>query len=330
MTASIAVVGCGYWGSNLVRNFSELGALRAVVDAFPATADRVAQQYGVEALSFEQAIAHPEIAGVAIAAPAELHAKLVIEVLGADKHVFVEKPLALNERDGLAIKAAAEKAGKTLMIGHLLQYHPAFATLLKMVRDGELGELRYAYSNRLSLGKFRVEENALWSFAPHDLSMLLALFDEEPIEVVGSGGAYVTPGIDDFSRVDLTFSGGRKAHAFASWLHPFKEHRLVVVGSRAMAVFEDSLAGADKLRLFRHEIDTSGREPAGKKAEAEPIAYPTGKENEPLRLECQHFIDCVAGVTQPRTGADEALRVLRALIQADPNSNEQHQEARRA
>lgn len=316
MTASIAVVGCGYWGSNLVRNFSELGALRAVVDAFPATAERVAQQFSVEALGFEQAIAHPEIKGVAIAAPAELHAKLVIEALGAGKHVFVEKPLALNERDGLAMKAAAEQAGKTLMVGHLLQYHPAFTTLLKMARDGELGDIRYAYSNRLSLGKFRVEENALWSFAPHDLSMLLALFDEEPVDVVGSGGAYVTPGIDDFNRVDLTFSGGRKAHAFASWLHPFKEHRLVVVGSKAMAVFEDSIAGPDKLRLFRHEIDTTGREPVGKKAEAEAVPYPTGKENEPLRLECAHFIDCVELNTAPRTGADEALRVLRTMIRA--------------
>jgi UDP-2-acetamido-3-amino-2,3-dideoxy-glucuronate N-acetyltransferase len=171
--------------------------------------------------------------------------------------------------------------------------------------------LRYAYSNRLSLGKFRTEENALWSFAPLDVSMILALFGEEPATVRGAGGAYVTRGVEDEYRLDLTFSGGRRAHIFASWLHPFKEHRLVVVGERAMAVFEDSLAGPDKLRLYRHTIDTSGRSPEPKKADAEPIPYPA---SEPLKAECAHFLECCGGEHPPRTDAREALAVLRVLM----------------
>ncbi len=312
-TKNIAVVGCGYWGKNLIRNFAEIGALHAVVDADPAAAKREADKYGAAALSLEAALADPQIAGIAVAAPAELHADIALKAFAAGKHVFVEKPIALSIADAEKMKAAAEKAGRSLMVGHLLQYHPAFETLLGLVRKGELGKLRYAYSNRLSLGKFRVEENALWSFAPHDVSMLLALFGEEPVSVKGAGGAYVTPGVEDEYRLDMTFADGRRAHVFASWLHPFKEHRLVVVGKKAMAVFEDSLAGADKLRLYRHNVETSGRTPEPKKAEAEPIPYPS---SEPLKNECEHFLACCAGKNPPRTDANEAIAVLRVLMAA--------------
>ncbi len=309
----VAVVGCGYWGKNLVRNFAELDALAAVVDPDPATAAREAEKYGVQALSYEDALAHPDVSGVAIAAPAELHADLALKAFAAGKHVYVEKPIALTIAEGEKMKAAASEAGRVLMVGHLLQYHPAFIALLGAVRDGVLGDLRYAYSNRLSLGKFRVEENALWSFAPHDVSMLLALFGEEPETVTGRGGAYVTPGIEDECRLDLTFAGGKRAHVFASWLHPFKEHRLVVVGEKAMAVFEDSAQGAEKLRLYKHTIDASGHTPVPTKADAEPIPYGT---DEPLRSECAHFLDCCATGATPRTDADEALRVLKVLVKA--------------
>ncbi len=312
-SAAVAVVGCGYWGRNLVRNFAELGALRAVIDADPAAAKREAEKYKAAALTLEAALADPEIAGIAVAVPAELHADIALNAFAAGKHVFVEKPIALSISDAEKMKAAAEEAGRSLMVGHLLQYHPAFETLLSLVRKGELGKLRYAYSNRLSLGKFRIEENALWSFAPHDVSMLLALFGEEPVNVNGAGGAYVTPEVEDEFRLDMTFRDGRRAHVFASWLHPFKEHRLVVVGENAMAVFEDSLPGPDKLRLFRHQIDTSGRAPEPRKAEPEFVPYPA---SEPLRNECQHFLDCCAGKTRPRTDAAEAIAVLRVLVSA--------------
>lgn len=313
----VAVVGCGYWGKNLVRNFAELGGLAAVVDPSPAVAEAMSKAHGAPAMSYEAALADERVRGVAIAAPAELHARLALQAFAAGKHVFVEKPIALTVEDGEAMAAAADRAGKRLMVGHLLQYHPAFVTLLELVRAGGLGTLRYAYSNRLSLGKFRVEENVLWSFAPHDVSMLLALFGEEPEGVSGSGGAFVTGGVEDEHRLNLTFSGGRRAHVFASWLHPFKEHRLVVVGSEAMAVFEDSLAGPDKLRLYRHSIDASGREPQPVKADAEPIPYPA---EEPLRNECSHFLTCVRDDVLPRTDAQEALRVLRTLLRAQKSS----------
>jgi predicted dehydrogenase len=313
--SKVAVVGCGHWGKNLVRNFAELGALGAIVDPRPAVAGALAQTYGVPAVSVEAAFADPAIAGVVIAAPAELHADLAIQAFAAGKHVFVEKPIALTVADGERMKAAGIAAGRALMVGHLLQYHPAFEALLREVRAGALGPLRYAYSNRLSLGKFRIEENTLWSFAPHDMSMLLALFNEAPIKVAISGGAYVTPGIEDECRLDMTFPSGARGHIFASWLHPFKEHRLVVVGSEAMAVFEDSAQGADKLRLYRHNIRVSpGQTPEPVKADPEPIPFAAG---EPLRQECQHFLDVVAGrIAKPRTDADEALAVLRALTAA--------------
>ncbi len=310
MRAGVAVVGCGYWGKNLVRNFAEIGALSAVVDTDPASARREADRYKTRALTLEAALADPGIAGIAVAVPAEFHAPVVLQAFAAGKHVFVEKPIALTLQDAYKMKSAAEKAGRSLMVGHLLRYHPAFETLLDLVRKGGLGKLRYAYSNRLSLGKLRVEENVLWSFAPHDVSMMLALFGEEPASVKGAGGAYVTKGIEDEFRLDMTFADGRRAHVFASWLHPFKEHRLVVVGEAAMAVFEDSAAGPDKLRLFRHTIDTSGRVPEPKKANAEPIPYPA---HEPLKNECEHFLDCCSGSTQPRTDAGEAIAVLKIL-----------------
>lgn len=308
----VAVIGCGHWGKNHVRNFALLGALRVVVDPNQELAKKFAAEYNADALSFEEAIARDDIDAVVIAAPAELHAKLAIAAFEAGKHVFVEKPIALTMDEAAAMKSAAESAGKVLMVGHLLQYHPAFVALRNFVQAGELGELHYAYSHRCSLGKFRTEENALWSFAPHDVSMLLALFGEAPTRVAGTGGAFLTEGVEDECRVDMEFSNGGRAHVFASWLHPFKEQRLIVVGQSGMAVFEDSAAGDEKLRLYRHDIDTSGPVPTPTKSDWTPIPY---GDDEPLRTECQHFLDaCQSG--KALTDADEAIRVLDVLIKA--------------
>lgn len=306
----VAVVGCGYWGKNLVRNFSELGALAAVVDGRSEIAQAMSTQFNVPAKCYDEVLADPEIAGVVIAAPAELHGELSLSAFAAGKHVYVEKPIAMSMDEGNAMKAASETAGKVLMVGHLLRYHPAFEALLALVRSGGIGEVRYAYSNRLSLGKFRVEENVLWSFAPHDVSMLLALMGETPSAVRISGGGFITPGIEDESRIDMDFLSGKRAHVFTSWLHPFKEQKLVVVGSTGMAVFEDSAQGAEKLRLYRHSIDTSGREPLPTKADAEPIPYGNG---EPLKQECAHFVECCISGQKPRTDATEALAVLAVM-----------------
>ncbi len=306
----VAVIGCGYWGKNLVRNFSELGALAAVVDDRPEVSSAMSTQFSVRAMSFEEVLADPSIAGVVIAAPAEFHASLALQAFDAQKHVYVEKPIALSLEEGNRMQSASLAAQKVLMVGHLLRYHPAFEALLNLVRTGGLGEVRYAYSNRLSLGKFRKEENVLWSFAPHDVSMLLALIGEIPNKVAISGGAFVTANVEDEARIDISFPSGKRAHVFVSWLHPFKEQKLVVVGSEAMAVFEDSAVGSEKLKLYRHKVDTSGREPLPIKAEAEQLHFDAG---EPLKRECQHFLECCATGQTPRTDGVEALQVLAVL-----------------
>lgn len=307
---NIAVIGCGYWGKNLARNFAELGALTAIVDPNPETAKKFATMHDVAAMTFEQAMADPSVEAIAIAAPAELHKKIALDGIAAGKHIYVEKPLALCVSDGEQMRDAAKAAGKVLMVGHLLQYHPVFAALRDMVAAGDLGKLRYVYSNRLSMGKFRLEEDAFWSLAPHDVSMILSLFNEEPTEVRGAGLDFITKGIADETRLDMTFPSGGRAHVFASWLHPFKEQRLVVVGDQAMAVFDDVQPWEQKLALYKHSIDTSETVPQPVKADVEYIAVPNG---EPLKSECQHFLDCVQDGATPLTDAEEALRVLRVL-----------------
>ena len=315
MAPTVAAVGGGYWGKNLARNFAALGALRCVVDVDPATASAQAKANGVHAATIEEALADPAVTAFAIATPAETHAELAIAALSRGKNVFVEKPIALTEDDALSMAQAARSSGKVLMVGHLLQYHPAFIALLRHVRDGKLGALRYAYSHRLSAGKIRTEENVLWSFAPHDISMLLALFGDEPERVVGAGRSFVTSGIEDEYRVDMSFAGGARAHVFASWLHPFKEHRLVVIGSQAMAVFEDSKAGTEKLVCCRYTTSAASGLPVIERREPEALAY---EDFEPLRAECEHFLRCCETGETPRTDAAEALRVLRVLRAAAP------------
>lgn len=307
---NLAVIGCGYWGKNLARNFAELGALAAVVDPNPQTAKKQAEANNVSSMSLDEALNNDDIVSVAIAAPAELHKELALRSFAAGKHVYVEKPLALSVVDGEEMRDAASKAGLTLMVGHLLQYHPVFVTLREKVRDGQFGRLRYVYSHRLSMGKFRVEEDAFWSLAPHDVSMILSLFNEEPIEIRGGGLDFITDNIADESRLDMVFSGGARAHIFASWLHPFKEQRLVVVGDKAMAVFDDTKPWDEKLALYRHGVDMTGSVPMPVKAEPEYVSVPVG---EPLKSECQHFLDCVETGATPFTDSEEALRVLRVL-----------------
>lgn len=309
--ARIAHVGCGYWGRNLVRVFAELGVLAAVVDENAAAAADAAATYGVRALSFDEVLADPQIDAVSIASPAALHAEHAGRALAAGKHVFVEKPLALGIAEAEEVCALAREHDRRLMVGHLLQYHPVFAALRGIVGRGELGKIRYAYSNRLSLGKFRSEENALWSFAPHDFSMLLSLFGAEPSGVTAQGTVSFQPGIPDIAGVQMRFPAGGSAHVLVSWMHPFKEHRLVVIGEKASAVFEDSESDWDrKLAIYRHGFDLSGPVPVTRKADAEYVAVP---RSEPLRNECAHFVECVDTGRTPLTNGEEGLRVLRLL-----------------
>jgi UDP-2-acetamido-3-amino-2,3-dideoxy-glucuronate N-acetyltransferase len=310
----VAVAGCGQWGRNLVRCFAELGALGAVVDAAPARAAELAARHGVPSREWSAILADPDIDAVALATPAEQHASMAIEALGHGKHVFVEKPLALNVPDGERVGAVAAAANRTVMIGHLLRFHPAFLRLGELVETGEVGRIQYLYSSRLNLGRIRREENVFWSFAPHDLSMILALVGEPPTHVSAVGCSYLHPSIADVTTTHLEFANGIRAHVFVSWLHPFKEQKLVVVGDAGMAVFDDSQPWERKLTLFRHRIAWRNGRPEPARAEAEAV---TVDPAEPLEQECRHFLDCVRTGARPRTDMAEALAVLRVLAAAE-------------
>jgi predicted dehydrogenase/acetyltransferase-like isoleucine patch superfamily enzyme len=311
--ARVAVLGCGYWGKNLVRNFAELGALAAICDPNRAAAAPLADRYHTPVAELDAVLRDNDIAGLAIAAPAALHATLARRAMEAGKHVFVEKPLALTLVEAEPLCALAERQDRRLMVGHLLQYHPAFAKLRELVREGALGRLQYIYSNRLNLGKVRREEDILWSFAPHDLSMILSLVGQEPVEVSAQGGYYLHKTIADVTTTNLTFPGGEQAHVFVSWLHPFKEQKLVVIGDHAMAVFDDGQPWRQKLLLYPHRIEWRETMPVPQRAEADPVLI---EEGEPLKLECRHFLDCMATGATPRTDGREGLRVLRVLARA--------------
>lgn len=314
----IAVAGCGYWGKNLVRNFHTLGALAAICDNDDAVGSATADRYGTKRRTFNELLADDTLDGIVIAAPAELHFKLTREALLAGKHVFVEKPLALEVTEAAMLCELAESRGLALMVGHLLQYHPAFLRLKEMVSAGELGRIQYLYSNRLNLGKIRREENILWSFAPHDISMILSLVGQEPDSVVATGARYLHKRIADVTTTHLSFPGGEQAHVFVSWLHPVKEQRLVVVGDRQMAVFDDGEGWGCKLRLYPHRVDWREGRPEPVKADAVCV---TLDEQEPLRVECRHFLTCIAEGKRPRTDGREGLRVLRVLAAAEQSMN---------
>jgi UDP-2-acetamido-3-amino-2,3-dideoxy-glucuronate N-acetyltransferase len=311
--ARVAAIGCGYWGKNLVRNFAELDALAAICDPNRTAALQLADRYHTRVAEFDAVLRDDEINGVAIAAPAALHAELTHRAIEAGKHVFVEKPLALTVAEAEQLCALAERRDRRLMVGHLLQYHPAFIELRELVRQGALGRLEYISSTRLNLGKIRREEDILWSFAPHDLSMILSLVGQEPTEVTAQGGYYLHKTIADVTTTLLAFPGGEQAHVFVSWLHPFKEQKLVVIGDRAMAVFDDGQPWSRKLLLYPHRIEWREAMPVPRKAEADPVPL---DEREPLNLECRHFLDCIASGNRPRTDGREGLRVLRVLAKA--------------
>lgn len=306
----VAVVGCGRWGRNLVRVFRELGVLAAVCDESEAQLHEVAHHYDVPPSSFEPILSAPEIDGVVVATPAATHAALALQVLEAGKHVFVEKPLALDVADALRVEAAAVARDRILMVGHLLQYHPAFQKLQELVASGALGRLNYLYSNRLNLGQFRREEDVFWSFAPHDISMILTLVGELPDRVEAAGHCYLHGRIADVTTMRLHFANGINAHIFVSWLHPSKEQKLVVIGQNAMAVFDDCQPWSHKLVVYPHRIAWRDGAPAAERADAQRI---TLDEDEPLQRECRHFIECITATQQPRTDAREAISVLRVL-----------------
>lgn len=309
----IACIGAGYWGQNLIRNFCELRALRLICDADQSSLEHFGALYPGVALSqsIETALRDPEVTGVAIATPAETHDALVRQALMAGKDVFVEKPLCLCATEGRKLVALAAEKKRILMVGHLLWYHPAVLRLKELIDEGELGRIRYIYSNRLNLGKIRREENILWSFAPHDISVILGLVGEMPDKVDAQGGNYLHDRIADVTVSLLSFPSGIKAHVFVSWLHPYKEQKLIIVGERQMAVFDD-VQKERKLTLYPHGISWKACVPVPNKAAACLVPITAA---EPLRAECQHFLECIQTRRTPRTDGKEGLRVLTVLQQ---------------
>jgi UDP-2-acetamido-3-amino-2,3-dideoxy-glucuronate N-acetyltransferase len=311
---NLALIGAGYWGKNLARNFHQLGALAMVCDASDEILAQQAQACpGIRTTkSFEETLSDPSITRIAIAAPAARHYELSKRALAAGKDVFVEKPLALASKEGEELAELAEEKGLILMVGHLLQYHPCVRAIQRLLAQGELGKLQYITSNRLNLGKIRREENALWSFAPHDLSVILSLVGGElPDQVRCIGEAFLNSGVADVTLTTMRFPGGVNAHVHVSWINPFKEQKLTVVGSHAMLVFDDTLPWKDKLVLYRQPLVWSGGHvPETKKSNGELVEIP---QEEPLKIECNHFLECCDQRKAPITDGREGLRVLQVL-----------------
>jgi len=305
---AVGVIGCGYWGRNLVRVMHGLGVLRTVCDATAAGRAAAAELAdGVPTTADLDNVLSPAIDAVMIATPAESHYELAHRALSAGKDVFVEKPLALTREHGEKLVRLAAARERILMVGHVLEYHPGIVRLRDLIAAGELGKMHYYYSHRLSLGKVRREENALWSFAPHDIAVILRMTGAMPFQVVACGGSYIQPNIADATVTHLLFDNGVRAHIHVSWLHPFKEQRLVAIGSKKMASFDDV---AKKLVLYDQRVELQSGEPVPIKGIGQEVSY---SSDEPLRLECEAFLSAVRTRRPPLTDGHSALRVLGVL-----------------
>lgn len=315
----VAVVGTGDWGANLVRNFANLAGARlvAVCDADPARLAKTAAQYpGTKAYADAGDVAaDAEIQAAVVSASAPGHYPLAKLLLEAGKDVYVEKPLTLEVAHAEELCRLAKAKGRILMVGHLLLYHPAVQYMKKMVTDGTLGDLLYVYCQRVNLGKVRKDENALWSFAPHDLSVILHLLDAEPVDVAARGSDFLQKGIEDVVFVDLKFPGGRMAHVHVSWLDPHKLRKFTVVGTQKMVVFDD-MEASEKIKIYDKGVDRAGEVVSYGDAltvRNGDILIPKISLQEPLKLECAHFIECVRDRKTPLTDGLGGLRVVKVL-----------------
>nr|WP_295469692.1 Gfo/Idh/MocA family oxidoreductase [Mesorhizobium sp.] len=309
MAPRIAVLGCGYWGSNHIRTLKSLGALHAVSDANLARAEGFAVEQDVLAIAPDDLFSRDDIDAIVMALPPQFHAEMAIRAVNAGKDVLVEKPIALTVADAERAVAAAKAAGRIFMTGHVLRFHPAFETLKDLIDRGDLGEIKYIHSHRLGLGKFHTENDALWDLAPHDLSMILAITGAFPIEVRGEGAALLDH-LSDFAHLHMRFPNGLRSHLFTSRLNPYRERRLTVVGTKSMAVFDDVEPWERKLAVYRHAVWQDSGHWAF--TANEPTYVPVA-EGMPLTRELQHFISCIETRAEPRTSGEEAIGVLRIL-----------------
>ncbi|HHN65010.1 MAG TPA: oxidoreductase, partial [Nitrospirae bacterium] len=311
MKKFIGLIGLGYWGKNHLRNLNELDVLHTACDVNKSILKQFSSTYNN--VNFTDSIIdilnNPEIKAIIISTPAATHYEIAKKALLSKKDVLVEKPLALTVKEGEELINIAEKESRVLMVGHILHYHPAVKKLKELIFTGQLGKIQYIYSNRLNIGKLRVEENILWSFAPHDISLILSIVGEQPVKVLAAGGAYLNEGIFDTTITTLEFKNNVRAHIFVSWLHPYKEQKLVIVGSKAMAVFDD--VSKEKLFIYPHKIEwKNGKIPIAQKSDFHIVPIDNG---EPLKLELQHFIECVLERKKPITDGQEGLSVLKIL-----------------
>jgi predicted dehydrogenase len=312
----VGVAGLGYWGPNLARNFAAIPGceLAWLCDSSPEKLAQVAQAFPTARAGAElsELLEDAQLDAVALATPVPTHARLAAAVLSAGKHCFVEKPLATNSADAERAVAAAQRSGKTLMVGHLLEYHPAVSRLKELLDSGELGDLYYVYGNRLNLGVLRADENALWSLGAHDVSVVLALIGEEPEVCLAQGSSFVRAGVEDVVFCYLRFPSGAIAHLHLSWLDPHKERRMTVVGSRRMATFDD-MRIEGKLTVYDKGFDEDVRSWGEYIARSGDAFSPRVPNVEPLRLECEHFVECVRDGLTPRSDGLSGARVVRVL-----------------
>ena len=313
MKKNIAVVGCGYWGKNLVRNFSELGTLYSVSDENSEIKNSYANQYQVKNLTFNEIINDENIKGVVLTVPAKLHASMAIEAMNKGKHIFVEKPLALNEIDAKLMIETAKENNVKLIVGHLLHYHPIFKEIKKIVKEGKIGKLEHIQSNRLSFGKFRSEEDIIWSFAPHDISMILSLANEKPSIVKSNTKSIIKDNHADIASIYMEFPSGLKSNISVSWINPNKEVKLVITGSSGMLIFDDIKPWNEKLSLYFYDIQRTENLININKSSLKFIEVP---EEEPLKNECKHFIEVINNNILPITDGYEGLKVVKILSTA--------------
>ena len=315
-TVRVGVVGLGYWGPNLARNLAAIPGCEVswLCDSSAEARARLERSFPAARSTdvLGEVLDDPELDAVVLATPVSTHAELAVAVAEAGKHCFVEKPLATNSADAERAVAAAADAGRLLMVGHLLEYHPAVARLKELIDGEELGALHYVYGNRLNLGKLRADENALWSLGAHDVSVVLHLIGEEPEECVAHGASYVREGVQDVVFCYLRFPSGIVAHLHLSWLDPHKERRLTVVGARRMATFDDMLIEG-KLAVYDKGFDEDARSWGEYITRSGDIFSPRIPNSEPLRLECEHFVECVRSGATPRSDGHSGLRVVRVL-----------------
>jgi predicted dehydrogenase len=313
---TVGVVGLGYWGPNLARNFDLLAEteLRWICDASEKARERWAPAFPSARMSgdIDELLSDPELDAVVIATPVPQHADLAVRVLRGGKHCFVEKPLAQSVADAERVVETAEESGKVLMVGHLLEYHPGVRKLKELASSGNLGAIRYIYGNRLNLGKLRPDENALWSLGAHDVSVVLHLAEEEPSDLHAFGESYMRQPIEDVVFCYLRFPSGLMAHLHLSWLDPHKERRFTIVGSEKMATFDD-MALEQKLVIYDKGFDQDYSSYGEYIARSGDVWSPSVSNEEPLRIECRHFAQCVREGKQPVSDGASGLRVVRVL-----------------